>query len=49
MRRKCKIIRTFVHSNTFLEKKTAETCYKAVMRITHAMNGSTEGFLVSLI
>ena len=31
-----KIIVTQVHSNIFLEK-TAETCNKAVMRITHAV------------
>ena len=39
---KCKIIITFVDFNIFSDK-TAETCYKAVTRITHAMNGSTEG------
>ena len=45
MCRKCKIIITFVHFNTFSEK-TAETCNKAVMGITHAMNGSTEGSIL---
>ena len=31
-------------------RKTAETCNKAVMRITHAVNGSKEGYsLVSHI
>ena len=45
MWRKCKIIITFVRFNIFL-KKTAETCNKAVMRITHAMNGSTEGSIL---
>ena len=34
-----------MHFNTFLEK-SAETCYKAVMRITHAMNGSKEGSIL---
>ena len=45
MWRKCKIIITFVYFNTFLEKN-AETWNKAVMRIIHAMNGSTEGLVL---
>ena len=36
---------TFVHFNTLLENNAA-TYYKAVMRITHVMNGSTEGSIL---
>ena len=33
----------YIWSFEHILRKTAETCNRAVMRITHAMNGSTEG------
>ena len=33
----------YIRALEHILRKTAESCNKAVMRITHAMNGSTEG------
>ena len=42
---KCKIIITFVHSYIFSDK-LLKLCNKAVIRITLAMDGSTEGSIL---